>query len=265
MKIDRERVSRVFNDYVAQYDLREEKIRLKAEHTLRVASLCEQIAASQGLGEEDRDLAWLVGMLHDVGRFEQLRLFSTFNDAQSLDHARFGAQLLFDEGKIRDYVRETQEDELLETAISLHSAYRLPEKLEERTRLFCCLIRDADKIDILKVNVDFSMEEIYNVTARQLRESLISEAVLQAFYEEHAVLRSLKQTPLDNLIGHISLVYELEFPYSLRIVREQGYLERLMAFSSDNPETRRQLIKVRAHMEEYLMRKSEGREQKNVN
>ena len=38
-------------------------------------------------------------------------------------------------------------DELLWTAVFYHSAYRIPEGLEERTAMFCHILRDADKVD----------------------------------------------------------------------------------------------------------------------
>ena len=54
----------------------------------------------------------------------------------------------------------------------------------------------------------------------------ITPAVAEAFYAHHAVLRSLKRTPADNVVGHMSLVYELVFAESRRIVRQQGWLDR---------------------------------------
>lgn len=103
MKIDRIKAEKVFRDYVSAYNAQDDKVRLKIEHTFRVAVLCEKIAASLGMAEDERDLAWFTGLLHDVGRFEQLRNYGTFIDAESIDHAMYGAQILFDDGKIRDY------------------------------------------------------------------------------------------------------------------------------------------------------------------
>ena len=81
---------------------------------------------------------------------------------------------------------------------------------------------------------------------------------MAAFYEEHAVLRSLKKTAADHLIGHASLVYELVFPVSLRIVEEQGYLEQLLSFRSENPLTREQFAEAGKHMEAWLAGKKEN-------
>ena len=102
MKIDRRKAEAVFREYVSHYNAGEEKVRLKIEHTFRVAGLCRQIAESLGMEEEEQDLAWFTGLLHDVGRFEQLKNYGTFIDADSIDHAEYGAQILFEQGKIRE-------------------------------------------------------------------------------------------------------------------------------------------------------------------
>ncbi len=252
MVINRKKAEEAFEAYVARYDSSSEKVRLKIEHTLRVSALCEKIAQSLNLPQSEVDIAWLAGLLHDIGRFEQLRNYGTFVDADSIDHAQYGADILFTQGKIRDYVEDDSQDKLLRTAVHYHSAFRLPEGLDDRTTMFCNILRDADKIDILKVNVEFPLEEIYNVTSQVLRNGVVTQEVMDSFQEEHAVLRSLKKTAVDNVVGHISLVYELVYPISLKLVKEQGYLEQLMNFESKNPVTTRQFVEIREKMNEYI-------------
>lgn len=252
MRTDRTKAKNAFREYTAHYNAEEEKVRLKIEHTYRVCELCEQIARNLKLPEPDIDLAWLIGLLHDIGRFEQLKNFGTFIDADSIDHAAYGADILFKQGRIRDYLDDPSEDTLIETAVRCHSAYRIPDGLDERTTLFCNIIRDGDKIDILKVNVDFPLEEIYNVSTKELKSCMVTKEVMQSFDEEHAVLRSLKKTTVDHVVSHISLVYELVFPVSIRITVRQGYLDKLMNFQSDNPETEKQFAHIREKMHNYI-------------
>ena len=262
--VNRDRVKDVFKKYTDFYDGTDEKVKLKIGHTYRVADLCERIAHREVPSDTpdaawETDLAWLLGMLHDVGRFEQLRQYATFIDADSVDHAILGADILFGDasmianiGRIRDYISFDREDALIETAIRVHSAYRIPENLDERTARFCHILRDADKIDILRVNVEVPLEEIYNTTTEELRHAKITKEVMQSFLEHHAVLRSLKKTPADHIVGHCSLVYELVYPESKKIVKEQGYLERLMDFRTENEETAEQFAKIREEMHQYL-------------
>ena len=98
MKINREKALAAFQEYTDRYDSSRDMIRLKIEHTYRVCGLCQQIARSLDLPEEEVDIAWLTGLLHDVGRFEQQRVYGTFTDVDSIDHAKYGARILF--GKV---------------------------------------------------------------------------------------------------------------------------------------------------------------------
>lgn len=252
MQINREHVKETFKNYTDGYDSSDEKIKLKIDHTYRVADLCERIARAEGMEAADVELAWLLGMLHDVGRFEQVRRYGTFTDAKSIDHAQLGADILFADGKIRDYITADEEDELIETAIRVHNVYRIPQNLSARTEKMSHILRDADKIDILKVNVDIPLEEIYDVTTEELRNAEVSKEVMDSFYEHHATLRSIRRTIADHVVGHISLVFELMFRESVRIVEEQGYLEQLLHFKSDNPKTLAQFQELREEMERYL-------------
>ena len=265
MIIDRQKALAAFKKYTSNYDISDEKVKLKIDHTYRVCALCEQIAAHSGFDEKEKELAWLTGLLHDVGRFEQLRRYGTFVDAESIDHAEFGADILFRENKIRDYIDDASEDELLEKAVRCHSAYRVPTEYSEREKKFADILRDADKIDILKVNILFPLEEIYNVTTQELKNCTVTPEVMQAFHEGHAVLRSLKKTPVDNVVGHISLVYELVYPVSIKIMHEQGYLEKLMDFHSELAETNQQFEEIRRKMNGYVADKIKNIHSKNVN
>lgn len=256
MKIDREQVLTMFEIYTDGYDRTDPKIRLKYEHTFRVAALCDEIAASIGLEGEVKDLAWLLGMLHDIGRFEQLRRFGTFVDAESINHAEFGANLLFgrdgETAIIRSFVADGEEDALIEEAIRYHSAYRLPESMDARTLQYSNILRDADKVDIFRVNVEFDLEDIYNCTTEDLRTCGITPEVLACVHEKHAVLRALKKTTMDNVVGHICLLFELVFPRSVEIVRDQGYLEKLLRVTSDNPSTQAAMEEVRQEVTRYM-------------
>lgn len=276
--INRENVINAFAEYVRNYDPSDEKIKLKIDHTYRVAGLCQRIAESLGLSEPDVDIAWLLGMLHDIGRFEQIRRFGTFNDVQSVDHAEFGADLLFKEGLIRKFAEgyyeecelaepENQEDEqiiknnehhnkdtgLLEMAIRQHNKYRVKEDLTERQRMFCDILRDADKVDIFKVNADIPMEIIYDVTTEELKNGIITKEVLESFYKKETVLKSVRRSAVDHIVGHISLLFELVYKESYRQAKEQGYVYKLLDFKSDVPEVNAEFDDMRKYVDEFLM------------
>lgn len=297
--INRKNVINAFAEYVRNYDPSDGKIKLKIDHTYRVAGMCQRIAESLGLSESDVDIAWLLGMLHDIGRFEQIRRFGTFNDAQSVDHAEFGADLLFKEGLIRKFAegyyeeyelassgneeagqaysrqkdcqKDCKEDcdegklnseqvkcnegklaGLLELAIRQHNKYRVKEGLTERQLMFCNILRDADKVDIFKVNAEVPMEIIYDVTTEELKNGIITKEVLESFYRKETVLKSLRKSAVDHIVGHISLLFELVYPESYRQAKEQGYVYKLLDFKSDVPEVDVEFGRMREYLDEFL-------------
>lgn len=285
--IDREEAKKAFETYISHYDRTDGKIELKVVHTYRVNGLCEEIAKDLELSEEDVDLAWLVGLLHDIGRFEQIKDFGTFDDSVSVDHAKYGVKLLFPEavakreelmksgmeayeaeavlrknfpvskaGKIREFVSDSSLDQMIYDAINYHNVFRMPEDLDERTLLFCKIIRDADKIDILRVNIDFPIETVYNATPEEVRNGWISKEVKEAFYQKTCIKHSLKKTAIDRYVSHCSLTFELEFPVSFRIVKEQGYLDKLLAFRNDNQETNETIVQMTEFMNRFMEEKT---------
>ena len=298
--VDRAHVRKTFADYVDGYNMSDVKIRLKAEHTYRVAALCERIAKASGVGAYDAEIAWLSGMLHDIGRFEQVKRYGTFLDSISVNHAEFGADILFKDGLIDDfldgyskfYIYERTIDKkenadaadsygdkisepgtsennhignlelkksdisLLELVIRAHNRYRIPTDLSEREKALCNILRDADKVDILRVNYETGMEAIYDVSREELYNSDISDEVYEAFFRESSIPRDKMCTVLDHMVGHISLVYELVYDESLKAVLEQGYLDKIMEFQSDNLTSRRKLEKITEHMREYIRKRT---------
>lgn len=56
-----------------------------------------------------------------------------------------------------------------------------------------------------------------------------------------------------------SLVYELVYPYSVKVVVQQGYLDKLMHFQSQNPHTMEQFAQLRQMMDSYIAGRLQGK------
>ena len=231
--ISREKAEAAFLAYTADYDPENGMIRHKIEHTFRVAENCERIAASLGMSGDEVDFAWFLGLLHDIGRFEQVRRYGTFVDSVSVDHAEFGADLLFREGLIRRFPGEdlgAEWLERLETAIRQHNRLALPEDLDVVTRRHCDIIRDADKADIFRVVAELPFEQRIGTSRGLFTEGdEASEAVMDCVREHRCVPRSIRKTRFEGHLSHCCMAFELVYPETRRIVREQGFLSRLMA------------------------------------
>lgn len=89
----------------------------------------------------------------------------------------------------------------------------------------------------------------------EISKSEVTGAVMLALREKHAVLRSLKKTPADYIAAYIALAFELVFPESFYILKEQGYLDNLLDFKTDNQDTKRQFQEIREIIEEHITEK----------
>ena len=69
-----------FIKYTNTYDLENTGITRKIYHSLRVMEYSKKIAENMNLSEEQVKLATLIGLLHDIARFEQMKRYGTYKD-----------------------------------------------------------------------------------------------------------------------------------------------------------------------------------------
>ena len=122
---------------------------LKEEHTDRVGAAMARLTAALGLAANGRRLAAVTALFHDLGRFRQYRQYRTFRDADSDNHAKLSLWELNRHRLLHEL--DPGERQLIGRAIIFHNRLRLPDHLDPASLLYSRLIRDADKVDILRV------------------------------------------------------------------------------------------------------------------
>ena len=206
-----------------------------------------------GLTEEDVQLAKLIGLLHDIGRFEQIKRFDSFEPG-TMEHAAYGAQLLFGSEKmIRRFVKDDRFDSLICPAIEKHSDFKLEGITDERTLLHAKLIRDADKLDNCRVKLEESMETLLGVDEKGVGEGVIAPKVWESCMAKESVLSSDRVSKVDYWISYIAQYYDINFPETYEIMREHDYVKRIMdRVPYALPETQEKMDILAAEMEEYM-------------
>jgi len=230
---DREKAKAVFLRYAEEYDTQNILIGHKIEHTFRVAELSEGCAASLEMSGADTDLAWFLGLLHDIGRFEQVRRFGTFVDSQSVDHAELSGDILFRDGLLERFPEKGLPEgwrTIAETAVRQHNKLQLPDTLDDRTRRFAEVLRDADKTDIFRVIASIPFEDRIGSSRDSFRETgEASPEVMDCVFAHRCVPARIRRSPFEGLISHGCLAFELVFAYSRRMARKEGWLRALLA------------------------------------
>ena len=142
-----------FEKYVTRYrdvfGLLPFALELKYTHSLRVAQNAGLIAKGLALAPGDVRLAYVCGLVHDVGRFSQHEQYGSFHDADTMDHGLAG-RLALEAASAPSYFSTDQWDALT-CAVEHHNkkSSDLPEHLSMEVRQLLNIIRDADKLDIM--------------------------------------------------------------------------------------------------------------------
>ena len=145
------------------------------------------------LSEEDTSLAKMIALLHDIGRFEQLKQFDSFLP-DTMDHAAYGVKILFDnaphQNLIRNFIPESDFDEIIRISIAKHSDFKLDGISDARTLLHAKIIRDADKLDNCRVKLEDRLETFMDTSAEETGASAISPKVRDSILRHECILSS---------------------------------------------------------------------------
>ncbi len=138
-----------FEKYISSYSLDQSYMKLKHDHSIRVMELMGKYAKELGFSDDDIQLAKLIGLLHDFGRFEQYKVFGSDVDHKTVDHADYSVVQLFDKNQIVHFTDRQDWYPIIEFAIRNHNKRYIPYTEDERVLMFAKLIRDIDKLDIV--------------------------------------------------------------------------------------------------------------------
>lgn len=254
--IDIKEAEKVFMEYAELYDAENLMIKRKIEHTFRVEENSKLIAESLKLNEEESALATLIGLLHDIGRFEQQRIANSYNDLKSgIDHASMGVKVLFEDEKIKDFIPDTREyDQTIKNAIEYHNKFKVPDELPEKDKMFCKIIRDADKLDILEIFVINGEDTIligknngYEVTPD------ITKEFLDALFQGKQIDRKYQKYFLDWYLNTLTFLFDINYAKSFEIIKDKKYIDiTIELIEKIVPEDKEIFEKIREYMNNYI-------------
>ena len=206
-----------FTKYVNNYDMNDENIRLKYNHSIRVMELSHKYAQILGFNDEDIYLATLIGLLHDIGRFEQLKVYHSYNDRETIDHAEYGIEQLFDNGLIKNFIKDEKYYDIIKYAIKYHNKFKLPVCGNERMMMHAKLIRDVDKIDII-----YLLGYLGELNSKATDDNLSPE-IIAGFKNYSCVDDKYIRNHNDNLSRTFGYVFDIYNPELLPEIKKNIY------------------------------------------
>ncbi len=234
----------------------QKNISLKEEHTFNVCKNMVVIAKGLALSEDRTILAETAALFHDVGRFPQYAKYKTFRDSISVNHGLLGAQTLIEE-KILERLSE-DEQELIIRSVKFHNAFSVPKKEKEDIVFFIKLVRDADKLDIWRVFLEYyegPEDSKASAVGLGLPDSPeYTPGVLSYIYNKEIVSLSKTKTLNDFKLLQLSWVFDLNFMPSFQLLNKRNYIDRII---SNLPQTD-EMQKVSSFLKDFVDKKLQG-------
>ena len=200
-------IMKLFNDYAKTFELKNKNIMRKFHHSYRVMDFSIEIAKSLDLNEEDIRVIGIAGLFHDIARFEQWTEYETYVDSKSFDHGDMGYKILKE--KFIDKLGLTEnEQEIVLKAVKNHNKFKVEDNIEGKELLICNIIRDADKLDIMKEQGFIKKDELIN-----------------NLLEHKMVDNNLVENDMDSLFRLIAFIFDLNFKYSFKYLLHKKIIE----------------------------------------
>lgn len=216
-------------------------------HNLNVAENADLIARSIGLDDEGKYLAYSIGLLHDIGKFDQI---GTDDDIKT--HAEAGANLL-KSGVIRQFVTENKYDDIIFNVVRNHDKFNLEKKnITEDEYLYCGIIRDANTIDMFKRLADVENSKFLEVS----KDLIMSKEILDEINKKKKIDYSFVKNKLDEVIYNLSCVYDINHRYSYKILLNQNYLVKYIMNLNVTDVDKLFLKRLADGINEYIRNKS---------
>ena len=235
-----DRIKNVYNwfSYYIDHFSSSDKIELKKAHSLRCKDLGWDIAGRVS-GMHVTGISAVVGLLHDIGRFKQVRDYNTFRDSESFDHAKLGVEII-KEGKILEQNFYSDDCEEIYEAIYLHNKMSI-----SVDNYYAKMIRDIDKLD----NYPIIVREFVGKNSNEF-----SDNVLEMVLQKKQVDYSLIKKEGDRCLAYLMWLYDINDKEVLKRIKDGGYINILYGYLPK----KNKFIDIIKSLDSYILEKTKG-------
>lgn len=201
-------------------------IALKRDHTLCVFDNAGEILATHPFSEEFVETTLLGALFHDVGRFIQYAQYKTFLDRESKNHGVLGATVL---GSSLLNGAPVEQKRKVRAIVAMHNRKFTPRGISGELKQMTRVVRDADKIDILRVMTEHFTQEKVGKPVVVLHAEAHPTAYTPELYDaawnaERGDYNKLRYEN-DFKLLLVGWVYDLRYAASYRLFKERALLE----------------------------------------
>ncbi len=203
-----------FEEFTHSFDLNVPDLMRKYEHTYRVMDYAEAIGKSLNLDEEELTRTKVCALFHDLGRFPQFTEYKTYIDSLSFDHGDKGEEILR---------KNNYNDEIVLKAVKYHNKKEVPD-FDDLTNMHCNIVRDADKLDIMDMQINELDRYDYEYP----------DGILDCFKNHTLLDNNYADTCFINLIRILAFIFDINYKKSMEIILEKDIINRKLNILRNN-------------------------------
>ncbi len=208
----------IFWKLIKRYDLSESNLLRKVIHSFDVAQNCFTIACNKKLKENDRNLCYLMGLLHDIGRFEQWTKYKTYDDNKSVDHGEISHNILSKMDYQGYFNLSEKEFYTIKEAIRFHTKPYLGK--DKNVIKFNNILLDGDAF----ANVISTANGMQQMTSSS---NGVSDEILNDFIHKKFLKAYSPQTKLDRCLMLTACCYYVKNKFIRKIILDANYIEAI--------------------------------------
>lgn len=126
--------------------------------------------------------------------------------------------------------------------------------LTKEQELFCKIIKDADKLDLIYEAVSIYWQTPEAI--KKIEEGELSEKMLKDFYEYKLADNRNRISETDQILRFTSFIFDINFTYNFKVLKEKDYITKMIdRFDYQLAKTKEEMMKVKEIANEYIERK----------
>lgn len=207
----------IFYEFVKSYDLNDSNLLRKAIHSYEVARNCFSIASREGMDVKERNLCYLMGLFHDIGRFKQWEVYKTYDDVKSIDHGELSSFILKELDCDKLFNITNEESYIIEEAIRYHTKPYIGN--DEEIIKYNTILKNADAF----ANVISTANGMQQMTVD--KDGGATNEILEKFKRQELLLGISPITKLDRCLMLTACCYYVKDSYLREEILKNRYVD----------------------------------------
>ena len=205
-----------FWDFVNQYDTKDESILRKIIHSYEVANCAFKIACHLNLDAENRLFAYVCGLFHDLGRFEQWKTYHTYSDRASVDHGETGAQIFISYDCEKQFDLTPRQVEILKNTIKYHTKPYMGD--DKDVDFYTKIVKNSDAMANINTTANASHKMVYTADG-------VTPEILEAFENMKPLWPFKCNTKLDRCLQFVANCYYVRYPFLRKEILAANFID----------------------------------------